>query len=58
MINPEILESFVPWLNEKTSFDQTFEDRGIKKDAPQAAKDGFEKYLMLEKEAKKQGKPI
>ena len=52
MLSPAFVLKFEEWLK---NVEGTWEERGIREDAPQEAKEAYAKYLEIEKEAKEKG---
>jgi hypothetical protein len=57
MVLGSVIEPFIKWLNPPTTErgKGSFEDRGLREDAPEEAKAAFKKYCKMEEEARKRG---
>ena len=52
MLSPSFVLKFVDWLN---YCDGSWEERGIKDEAPQEAKEAYAEYLRIAEDADKRG---
>jgi hypothetical protein len=56
IIDPQLLEKFYYWLNAQSYRTQSWEERGIRENAPDEAKKAYAQFLEIEKDMREHGK--